>query len=389
MTTRKKKKSTEGLRYRPEKDIYERFEYIDGKRRSFSAKDPDEVWEKIRWAKDEKTRLEEERALGPSFKEVAERYRSLVYEMKYGTQKTYLPAISRAIEYFGELRIKDIEVYEISTFLSSLGNVSRTTVSNQKTVLNSIWQIYIEDPVWRGKVNTAKMATMPRRLKKTKRLPPTDEQIRIVKDHYMDPEALPAVMFLCTGERKGEALAIRLKDIDFEKKLIDISRAIKYRNNRPIEEDQSTKTDAGVRKIPLLPMLEEALAPLRNLPEDTYVIGGKLEPVSESAYKRMWERFWRKHGIATPIERTKTVFRRGRQDIIKYTDWKVDVCAHQFRHEYVCMLCEAGVPEEVSILMVGHANARMIHEVYLALKPAMVASDREKLVAYMTSSSGT
>jgi hypothetical protein len=29
------------------------------------------------------------------------------------------------------------------------------------------------------------------------------------------------------------------------------------------------------------------------------------------------------------------------------------------------MLCEAGLPEEVTILLVGHANVKMIHEVYL------------------------
>lgn len=56
-------------------------------------------------------------------------------------------------------------------------------------------------------------------------------------------------------------------------------------------------------------------------------------------------------------------------------------------YRYVCMLCEAGVPEEVSILMVGHANARMIHEVYLALKPTMINSAREKLTMYMSNQS--
>lgn len=41
--------------------------------------------------------------------------------------------------------------------------------------------------------------------KKEKRPPPTEEQVQLVKDHYLDPDALPAVVFLCTGERRGEA----------------------------------------------------------------------------------------------------------------------------------------------------------------------------------------
>ena len=43
------------------------------------------------------------------------------------------------------------------------------------------------------------------------------------------------------------------------------------------------------------------------------------------------------------------------------------------------MLAVADVPEEIAIQIVGHANAKMIHEVYMALKPGMIASAREKL----------
>lgn len=93
----------------------------------------------------------------------------------------------------------------------------------------------------------------------------------------------------------------------------------------------------------------------------------------------MWIRFWRKHGMAQPIERTMRRKRNGRETTVTYTDWKADICAHQFRHEYVCMLAEAEVPEEIAILLVGHANAKMIHEVYLALKPSMVHNARNKL----------
>ena len=93
----------------------------------------------------------------------------------------------------------------------------------------------------------------------------------------------------------------------------------------------------------------------------------------------MWQKFWRKYGIAKAVPRTKKVERRGRVDTIAYTDWKVPVCGHQFRHEYVCMLAMAEVPEEIAIQLVGHANAKMIHEVYLALKPKMIEDARLKL----------
>jgi len=51
------------------------------------------------------------------------------------------------------------------------------------------------------------------------------------------------------------------------------------------------------------------------------------------------------------------------------------------------MLCEAGVPEEVAILLVGHANVQMIHEVYLTLKPKMITSAGEKLNLFLSQKS--
>ena len=60
------------------------------------------------------------------------------------------------------------------------------------------------------------------------------------------------------------------------------------------------------------------------------------------------------------------------------------MCAHQLRHEYVCMLAEAEIPEAIAIQIVGHANAKMIHEVYMSLKPKMIEDTRAKLNALIS-----
>lgn len=60
----------------------------------------------------------------------------------------------------------------------------------------------------------------------------------------MDPDALPAVVFLCTGERRGEACGIQLRDIDFGKKTISITKHIGHQGNRPIVLD-GTKRQLG------------------------------------------------------------------------------------------------------------------------------------------------
>ena len=372
-----RRKITDGLHKRAD-GRWERKEKINGKPRWFSSMDPAEVWKKRDAAVAFAPKEEAEKAAGPLFDEVADAYEDVVRNMPYGTQKAYLPAIRRARRQFGKRRIKGIEPYEVSDYLKSISSMARTTVLNQKTVLNGIFQTWVDSPRWQGNRNVAKLTTVPHGLRKGKRPPPTEDQVLIVKKHYMDPDALPAVVYLCTGERKGEACGIQLKDIDFDRGVIRMYKHVELIGNKPHMLD-GAKTEAGVREIPLLGMLREALEPLRRLPPDTYILGLGKKPLSGSQYNRLWVAFWRKHGMAHFRVAAEKHMRHGVPKITKRTVWTADVCAHQFRHEYVCMLAEAGIPETIAIQAVGHANAKMIHEVYASLKPEMVDDMRDRL----------
>lgn len=166
-----KRNLTDGLMLRKD-GRYQRKEQIGDSWKTFTARTPAEVWQKIEDAKaeqEEKEQQEEARAnAGPLFSEIAEEYKRVVAGMKSGTQKSYLPAIKRACEAFGECRMKEIEPYMIAEFLRGPEMVGRaaTTVSNQKTVINNIYQYWIDSPKWRGDVNPAAQTKMPRGLSK-------------------------------------------------------------------------------------------------------------------------------------------------------------------------------------------------------------------------------
>lgn len=89
-----------------------------------------------------------------------------------------------------------------------------------------------------------------------------------------------------------------------------------------------TKTSAGVRQVPLLRLLKDALEPYREMPPETYIVGLGQKPVTASWYHRHWASFWRKHGQARPITRTYTRTRNGKQYTYHQTDWVAEVCAH-------------------------------------------------------------
>lgn len=385
---RRKKDLTQGLTQRPN-GSWQIAVYIGGQRRFFTAKDPAAVRQKAQAAQEAYDLAQQEqaaaRALGPLFRDVAAQYRASLDQAKPGTLRSYLPCLRRIVEEFGDYRMREIEPWMIAQFLRSapLNTMAATTVCNHKTVINNIFQFWIDSPTGRGNLNPARETKVPRGLPRGKRPPPTDSEVAIVKAHADDPDALLPVAYLCTGERRGELCAIQLGDIDFKAKIIHITKSVAYRGNQPYLRDH-TKTPAGIRSVPLLALLEQALQPYRHLPKSTYLVGLGSQPVTATKYRCMWSRFWRKYGVAVPVPRTKQVTKHGRQVTQKYTEWRIPVCGHQFRHEYVCMLAMAGIPEEIAIQLVGHANARMIHEIYLSLKPQMLSDARKKLDSFLS-----
>ena len=121
---------------------------------------------------------------------------------------------------------------------------------------------------------------------------------------------------LYTGLRRGEAVALRWKDIDFERGIITVSRAAVYIGNRTTQIGD-TKTKAGHRKLPLLPILREQLG-TPGAP-DNYVLYNRTTPLPYTSIKRHWTQL--------------------QEDIPAMAD----ATPHRLRHTYLLLLRRAGV----------------------------------------------
>lgn len=120
--------------------------------------------------------------------------------MKAGTAKVYQPAIRRARDRFAGRRMKEIQPWEIKAWLVELG-FAHTTTSNHKAVVNAIYQLYIDSPQWHGDYNPARMVSMPRGLARSRRQPPAEDQVEIVRRAAQTPDtdALLAVLTSAPG----------------------------------------------------------------------------------------------------------------------------------------------------------------------------------------------
>lgn len=327
---------------------------------------------------------------GPLFSEVAEIYKQEVLpQMTNGTRRCYDAAVDRAVQAFGQYRMRAISPFAINALLERMKaqGYAANTASNQKTVISGIYSVWIGSPKWRGDYNPAKLVHLPRGMKKAERQPPTPEQLQIVRRALQeydggepDPGLVMAAIYLYTGERRGEVLALQVKDIDFDAWQLNVAKSVEHVSNQPNVKDP--KTRAGVRLVPILMPIRPLFEYFRGLDPDTYLIGLGKRPLTATQYNNRWLSFCKAHGMAHWTPGIEVKRRRDRVDRVNIKVWHPDVTAHQFRHEYATMLFEAGIPEEVAVRLVGHADATTIHKVYLHIRDRLMKDATDKLNAF-------
>lgn len=109
------------------------------------------------------------------------------------------------------------------------------------------------------------------------------EQKKLVFALYRDPDTfkMAVLMSLLTGLRLGELCALKWSDIDFENKILMVSRTVQrlcVEGSRTALVETMPKSECSRREIPLSETVLKILASLRN--DENYVFGGSkpLEP---------------------------------------------------------------------------------------------------------------
>ena len=172
------------------------------------------------------------------------------------------------------------------------------------------------------------------------KLPLTHEETRLLLERVTNPRAR-TFLLLClhTGMRRGEALAMKYSDVDFERKLVHIRR------NAVVKQDETTasvelKTKAGKRDVPLTPELEAWLLEQKRATSSDYIFvmkDGRL--LTTSAFRKLFA--WIDNALP---ER--------------------HITAHILRHTYITRLFEAGLDLKEIQYLAGHSTVEMTLRVY-------------------------
>lgn len=293
---------------------------------------------------------------GRTFAECAEGWEKAHYpKIEEKTAISYKPHVKRAKDFFDGRYIKDITPDEIQAYVDDLvaHDMAKDTVRRGLVVVNRIFKWAITQPGSIVRFNPCACVEVPRGLKQTKREPPTEAQIAVIKpDCEM---GLFAYFLLCTGLRPCELLALEWKDIDREKKEIHIRKSATYATNKAVVKNR-TKSDAGMRIVPLLDALDAVLPTGKT----GYVFGGS-EPYDKNTLYREWTRWCSSIGLA---EKEVTVHTAKNKHRYEKTVWKPLVTPYQFRHEFASMLEDEGVSEFDAQHVMGHSSIVITKDKY-------------------------
>ncbi len=349
-----------------------------GKRRAVYDRDPERLWLKLNTPKEPQPLL---------FREIATAWHDEAWDrVRSGTQSSYEAPYNKAVQRLGDRVASEITARDILNHLNVLKaqNLSKSSIKIQRTVYSLIFQAAIVNPRFEKEItsNPAINVKLPTGLPAPKsRVAPEDDVVkRIQKSAKTAYFGLFPMFLICTGFRRGEALAVKWQDINFKSNTITCSKQISTRGG--VSREAPPKTDNSIRVVPLLPPLKKVLKkPPKAQPTD-YVFYGSdpQKPMPLATYDRKWLHYCKDMGFVTETKE-KRISKQNKEYTVSH--FKPTISAHILRHGYATILFEAGVDEFTAQSLLGHADIATTMAVYTHLRNKKKEQSVDKLKSFV------
>jgi integrase len=331
---------------------------VDGKRRTVYGKDARAVRQKIRSIQ----RAVEDRAPIPSERLTTERFlagwlagrtglrQQTREDYEYKLRVHVLPAL-------GGIPLSKLDFTDLEAFYrEKLETLSPTTVRH----LHELLHVALRDAYKRRVIvrNPADFVEPPRSADYEPRVLTPAQAQRFLRAAKSEPLGALFVLALTTGMRRGELLGLRWSDIDFERSVLSVRRAL-YRTKAHGLKLDETKTRRSRRLVPLVPDAVRALQRHRRLQERaglpvplhgerdlvfTNSLGKPIDP--DNVHDRDYKPFLRRYGLP----------------LIRFQD---------LRHSAATLLLARNVHPRIVADLLGHSRTAITMDVYSHVVPAM------------------
>lgn len=259
-------------------------------------------------------------------------YKSNVSEKCYNDYKKQLEKL-RA--FAGNRLLGEITVDNIAGIWKEFKGLSKSTIQRARMLYISFFDAAIENDYCRKNPFRSRVAQPPKAPAGTHRAL-TEEEIALITNtpHRMQAAAMT---MLYAGLRRGEVLALTSADIDIKNKIIHVKQAVRYNGNDPVIT--KPKTDAGKRDVPIVSQLAPILAGVNGRVCDWHG-----DAMTERAFRYAWSTYIKALSISA--------------------GHPVNIRTHDLRHTYCTILMSAGVSIKQAMQWLGHADEKMILQVY-------------------------
>jgi integrase len=307
-----------------------------------------------------------------TFREIADTWKDEHFaDIELGTQICYKKPFERVVEHFGDNLITDIDPVDIKIFLKHLADqdFGKQSVRVHRIVLKLIFDKAMFLKLIN--MNPADIVKIPKGLPSQRREIPSDNFIKIVENNKDSSQMGRLAYFLLyTGLRKGEALALQWKDIDFEKQEIQVYKTWETDSNQP-NIKQKTKSAAGKRTVFLLDRVKDVLLPHKGHP-DEFVFAGNNGAMTKTEFYKRWRRYCLDTGMYY-IDATKS------KNVDEEAQKIHALTPHQLRHAYITMLYEAGIDTKAAMPLTGHATESVLKDIYTHIREKKESQIESKL----------
>ncbi|WP_258175390.1 tyrosine-type recombinase/integrase [Actinopolyspora mortivallis] len=292
------------------------------------------------------------------FREVAEQwFRSVQAAAAQGTRSPTTVDVYRSqldrhvLPALGELRIQEVTVPRVDSFLSALRSQSGTsTAKTSRTVVSGVLGLAVRhgaipnNPVRETARIEEGHKSAPRALTAAERTRFLDQ---LESDETASGRDIPDLVrfMLATGVRIGEALAVCWPEVDCEAGLVSVNFTVVRVKGKGLVR-KSTKSSSGERTLPLPSWAVEMLRRRESKR------GDREEPVFPDSLG----------GLRDPSN-TRRDLRKARG-----TEEFTWVTSHVFRKTAATILDEAGLSARVVADQLGHSRPSLTQDVYLGRK---------------------
>lgn len=315
--------------------------------------------------------------------ETFDRYISTKYNLRESTRSSYLYTYDHYVrDTFGLKRIAEIKYSDVLQFYYHLLNqqgISLGTLDSVHCLLHPTFQLAVRDEIIRKNPTDGVMKEISREPGKNRgiRHALTIEQQRCfmeyIANHPIYYHWWPMfTILLGTGCRIGEALGLRWKDLDFEKRIISINHSLVYYpangSNKCVLRVSLPKTDAGIRTIPMLDIVKDAFEMLYEEQKENGFNETEIDGMTGFIFCNRFGSVPNPQTVNHTIKRIANNYnadevvraKKEHRDPIILPNFS----CHHLRHTFCTRLCENETNLKVIQSIMGHKNIETTLDIY-------------------------